>query len=77
MSWIITAAAAVLAVLTKAHLAVTAAGLTVSISVPWLILAVLVAAIAVLAVVVARSLRTFRSSPYPRHVPRLAEAAAL
>ena len=65
---ILAAIATVFSVILKTHLTVTAAGLTVSISLPWLILAALVLAIAVLTWMIWRRTRGFRSSPYLRTV---------
>lgn len=58
----------VLPVLLRLHLSVTAAGTTVAVSLPWVIPVALAAAIVVLAVLIARHLRGFRSSPYLRTV---------
>jgi hypothetical protein len=65
---IIAAIAAVLSVVTRAHLTVNAAGLMISLSLPAVIVAALVTAIAVLALLIVRQLRGFRSSPYPRTI---------
>jgi hypothetical protein len=58
----------VLPVLLRLHLSVTAAGTTVALSLPWVIPAALAVVLAVLLIVVARRLRGFRSSPFPRTV---------
>lgn len=63
---IIAAIAAVLSVVTRAHLTVNAAGLTISLSLPVVIVAALATAVAVLAWLTWRQLRGFRSSPYMR-----------
>lgn len=60
----------VLPVLLRLHLRVTAAGTTVAVSLPWVIPVLLAAAIVVLAVLIWRHLRGFRSSPYLRTVTR-------
>lgn len=65
---IIAAIAAVLSVVTRAHLTVNAAGLTISLSLPVALVAALITAIAVLALLIFRQLRGFRSSPYMRSV---------
>lgn len=59
----------VLAVLFHPHLIITSAGCAVSLSVPVLIAAVLVLAAVVLLWMLWRSLRGFRSTPYPRSRP--------
>ena len=51
-----------------AHLTVTAAGVTVSVFLPWVIVAALAVAVVVLLWLCVRSLRGFRSSPHPRTV---------
>ena len=58
----------VLPVLLKLHLSVAAGSLTVSLFLPAFIIGGLVLAAAVLAWMCFRSLRGFRSSPYPRTV---------
>jgi membrane protein implicated in regulation of membrane protease activity len=50
-------------VLTRAHLSVTAAGVTVSVWVPWLLLGAVVLALAVLSVLIWRALSGSRSHP--------------
>jgi uncharacterized membrane protein YjgN (DUF898 family) len=65
--WSLAAIATVLSVLTKPTLHVNAAGLSVSVYVPWVLLALAVSFLAVLAWIIARHAR-FRSSPYPRPV---------
>lgn len=59
---------AVLPVLLHLHLTVAAAGVAISVSLPWFIPAALAAAVVVLAWLCWRNLRGFRSSPYPRTV---------
>lgn len=63
---ILAAIAAFLSVVFKAHLTVAAAGLVVTVSVPWFLLLAAAAVTAVLAWMVFRRARGFRSSPYPR-----------
>jgi hypothetical protein len=63
---ILAAVATVLSVIFKTHLSIAAAGLVVTVSVPWFLLLALAAASAVLAWMVFRRARGFRSSPYPR-----------
>jgi membrane protein implicated in regulation of membrane protease activity len=60
------AAIVILPVLLHLHLRITAAGTTVALSLPWVIPAALAATAAVLLVISWRSVRGFRSSPYPR-----------
>jgi len=62
------AAIAVIPVLLHLHLSVAVAGTVVTVSVPWVLVAGLFLAVAVLTWLVVRHLRTFRSSPYPRTV---------
>ena len=62
------AAIVILPVLLHLRLSVTAAGTTVAVSLPWVIPVLLIAVLAVLLVLLARQLRGFRSSPYPRSV---------
>jgi hypothetical protein len=52
--------------LLKAHLSITAGGVTVSLFLPWVIVAALAAFAVILLWLCVRSLRGFRSSPYPR-----------
>jgi hypothetical protein len=55
--------------LLHAHLTITVAGgLTVSVFLPWVIVSALAASAAVLLWLCVRSLRGFRSSPYPRTI---------
>jgi len=54
--------------LLHAHLTVTAGGVTVSLFLPWVIVAALAVAAVVLLWLCVRSLRGFRSSPHPRTV---------
>ena len=63
---IIAAIAAFLSVIFKAHLSIATAGLVVTVSVPWFLLAALAAVSALLAWRVIHSIRRFKSSPYPR-----------
>ena len=63
---ILAAIATVLSMVTKAHLTVTAIGLTVSLSIPWLLVAAMVVMAGVLALLIVRAARGFRSSPYLR-----------
>ena len=58
----------VLPVLLRLHLRVTTAGTTIAVSLPWVIPVLLGAAVVVLAVLTARHLRGFRSSPCMRTV---------
>jgi lysylphosphatidylglycerol synthetase-like protein (DUF2156 family) len=58
----------VLSVVLKAHLSVAAAGLVISVSLPWFILIALVLASAAVLWLIVRSARGFRSSPFPRAV---------
>jgi len=62
------AAVVILPVLLHLHLRITAAGTTVAVSLPWVIPVMLGAVLAVALVLLARQLRGFRSSPYPRNV---------
>ena len=62
------AAVIVLPVLLHLHMSVTAAGTTVAVSLPVLIPAALITAAVVLLALSWRSMRGFRSSPYPRAV---------
>ena len=59
---------AIIPVLLHLHLSVAVAGTVVTVSVPWLLILALVAAVAVLAWLTVRQLRGFRSSPYPRTI---------
>jgi hypothetical protein len=65
--WSLAAIGTVLSVLTKPHFTVTTAGLSVSVYVPWVLLALAVSFLAVLAWIIARHARGSRSSPYPRN----------
>lgn len=58
----------VLPVLLRLHLRVTTAGTTVAVSLPWVVPVLLGAAVVVLAVLIVRHLRGFRSSPHMRTV---------
>jgi hypothetical protein len=58
--------AAVMSVILKTHLSIAAAGLVISVSLPWAFLVAAAALSAVLLWLVLRSARGFRSSPYPR-----------
>ena len=62
------AALAIIPVLIHLHLSVAVAGTVVTVSVPWVLIAALAAAATVLAWLIVRNLRGFRSSPYPRTV---------
>jgi hypothetical protein len=62
------AAIVILPVLLHLHLSVTAAGTTVAVSLPVLIPVALASAAVVLLALSWRSMRGFRSSPYPRAV---------
>lgn len=68
MNWTLAAAGAALTVLLHLHLTVAAAGATVTVSLPWVVIAALITAIAVLAWLIVRQVRGFKSSPWPRPV---------
>ena len=58
--------AAVLSVLTHAHLTLTVIGLTVTVAIPWALTAGAVIVLAGMVWIIWRNVHGFRSSPYPR-----------
>jgi hypothetical protein len=60
------ALAALLSVLTKAHLSLTILHLTVTVSIPWALSAIFVTVLAVMLWIIWRNVRGFKSSPRPR-----------
>jgi len=63
---VLAALATVLSVIFKAHLTIAAAGLVVTVSLPWFILTAVFLASAFVLWFVVREVRGFRSSPFPR-----------
>jgi ABC-type nickel/cobalt efflux system permease component RcnA len=63
---LLAALAALLSVLTHAHLTVTVIGLTLTVAVPWVLSVAFLLVLAGMVWIVWRNVRGFRSSPYPR-----------
>jgi hypothetical protein len=60
------ALAALLSVLTRAHLTLTVLGFTVTLSVPWVLSAAALLVLAGMVWIIYRNVCGFRSSPFPR-----------
>lgn len=63
---LLAALAALLSVLTHAHLTLTVIGLTVTVAIPWAITAAFLLVLAGMVWIIWRNVHGFRSSPYPR-----------
>jgi ABC-type nickel/cobalt efflux system permease component RcnA len=64
---LLAALAALLSVLTRAHLTLTVIGITFTVSVPWVLSAAFLLVLAGMAWIIWRNVRGFRSSPYVRN----------
>ena len=64
---LLAALAAVLSVLTHAHLTLTVIGLTITVAIPWALTAAFLLVLAGMAWIIWRNVHGFRSSPYPRN----------
>ena len=64
---LLAALAAVLSVLTHAHLTLTVIGLTITVAIPWALTAAFLLVLAGMVWIIWRNVHGFRSSPYPRN----------